>query len=389
MMRFKFILLTVFSFIAIGILAQSNASRPIFFLPPLPPKLMNDGSIEFHLRAPKAAQVMLIFDGAALTMLKDHHGVWNLKTAVLKPDIYTYNFLVDSLLILDPYNPLLKPAYQGLGESLIIVPGNPPNSWEIQENKHGLVSHHLYKSGIIGDQRDFYVYTPPGYDASRPQPYPVLYLFHGIGDDARAWTQAGYANIILDNLIAEGKVKPMIMVNTLGYGDAKSIVSAKGFDQFINSILQEVKPQVESQYHAAGDPAHNAIAGLSMGGAEAIYAGLNHPESFAWIGGFSSAFVMYGIGASAARAARKDSSQSAQGIYEQRFPNLDSTINGKVKLLWISCGSSDFLFNSNKDFIQWLNAKQVRIHQVETTGAHEWSVWRRNLEVFASLLFQD
>ena len=154
------------------------------------------------------------------------------------------------------------------------MPGN--NSWDVQPDvARGAVSHHFYKSAIIGDNRDYYVYTPAGYDATRKDPYPVLYLLHGLGDDAYAWMGFGDANVILDNLIAQGKAKPMIMVNTLGYG-VQGMLSGgaptMGGDQmianFANALLQEVMPQVEKQYHVSKDRNQRAIAGLSMGGAE-------------------------------------------------------------------------------------------------------------------------
>jgi enterochelin esterase-like enzyme len=379
-----------FSFLTIGqiILGQNNnASRPVYFLPPVPPEVKSDGHVSFHLRAPKAAAVTLIFDGKNMSMQKDSRGVWNLTTEVMAPDIYEYNFLVDSLRITDPNNPLMKPSWQGGGESLILVPGNPPEIWEVQDVPHGAVSRQLYKSSIIGDLRDYYVYTPPGYDPDRKEPYPVLYLLHGIGDDARAWTQAGYANIILDNLIGEGKAKPMIMVYVLGYGDPHTMVSATGFDKFESGLLTEVIPGVEKNFHAASGRDQRAIAGLSMGGAEALLAGLNHPDLFAWIGGFSSAFVMYGIGAKPSKSGGQTPGVD-DGIYAQNFPRLDSTINRQIKLLWISCGSSDFLLHSNKDFMQWLGSKNILYKPVETSGAHTWSVWRRNLAAFAPLLFR-
>jgi len=384
------IILSFLFFIAVGqpgIAQNNNTARPVFFLPPVPPEVKADGRISFHLRAPKAVSVTLQFDGKNISMQKDNRGVWNLTTDSMAPDIYEYNFLVDSLRITDPFNPLMKPSWQGGGESLVLVPGNPQLPWEAQDVPHGAVSRQLYQSSVIGDLRDYYVYTPPGYDPNRKEPYPVLYLLHGIGDDARAWTQAGFANIMLDNLIAEGKVKAMIMVNTLGYGDAHTMVSAKGFDKFISSLLTEVIPQVEKNFHAATNREQRAIAGLSMGGAEALLAGLNHPEKFNSIGGFSSAFVMYGIGT-------KPSSSGGQkpatdnSIYAQNFPKLDSTINNQVKLLWISCGSSDFLLHSNEDFMQWLGSKGIVYKPIKTLGAHTWSVWRRNFIAFAPLLFR-
>jgi len=366
--------------------AQNNPSRPSFFLPPVPPEVKADGKIIFHLRAPAASQVILILEGAAMPMQKDNHGVWNITTAVMEPDIYTYNFIVDSLTIVDPSNPLIKPGYSGGGQSLVLVPATIPLSWEIQDVPHGAVTRHVYKSSIIGDQRDYYVYTPPDYDPSKKEMYPVLYLLHGIGDDARAWTQAGYANIILDNLIAQGKAKPMIMVNTLGYGDANNIVAAGAFSKFTDALLREVIPEVEKKYRVSKDRSHRAIAGLSMGGAEAILGGLNHTDMFAWVGGFSSAFVMYGIGSHPSGNSGQPGSDG--GIYAQSFPALDSKVNDQLRLLWISCGESDFLLHSNKDFMQWLSEKNIRFKNVETPGAHTWMVWRRNLVAFAPLLFQ-
>jgi enterochelin esterase-like enzyme len=373
-------------FIANILFAQNNSPRPSFFLPPVPPEVQADGKIIFHLRAPAASQVILILEGSATPMQKDKRGVWNITTAVMEPDIYTYNFIVDSLTITDPSNPLIKPGYAGGGQSLVLVPGTPPNSWDIQDVPHGAVTRHLYKSSVIGDQRDFYVYTPPNYDPSKKDLYPVLYLLHGIGDDARAWTQAGYANIILDNLIAQGKAKPMIMVNTLGYGDANNVVAAGAFGKFTEALLNEVIPEVEKKYCVSKDRSQRAIAGLSMGGAEAILAGLNHADMFSWVGGFSSAFVMYGIGVRT--AGNNGQNGIVEGIYTQNFPAIDSKLNDQLKLLWISCGSSDFLLHSNKDFMQWLTEKNIQFRKVETPGAHTWTVWRRNLTEFAPLLFR-
>jgi enterochelin esterase family protein len=165
---------------------------------------------------------------------------------------------------------------------------------------HGTITHHFYRSALIGDDRDFYVYTPPGYDPSAKTLYPVLYLFHGLGDDASGWTTAGRANTILDNLIAQGKAKPMIMVNTLGYGvpnprEGLAAVMAepeKQFGNFSGAVLGEVLPIVEKTYKVAKDRNSRAVAGLSMGGAETFFVGLNNIDKFAYVAGFSSAFVM-------------------------------------------------------------------------------------------------
>ena len=152
---------------------------------------------------------------AHLAMQKDDQGVWSLTTGPLKADIYTYSFSVDGATFTDPGNQLFKTNYVGGGNSMFRVPGN--NSWDVSPDvSRGAVAHYFYKSAIIGDNRDYYVYTPAGYDPNRKEPYPVLYLLHGLGDDAYGWVGFGEANVILDNLIAQGKAKPMIMVNTLG-----------------------------------------------------------------------------------------------------------------------------------------------------------------------------
>ena len=316
-------------------------------------------------------------------MSKDKKGVWSVTTPKMEPDVYAYTFIADSLSLPDPSNPLMRSSFAGSGQSLLLVPGTPPQDWELQDVPHGAVTHHFFKSAIIGDQRDFYVYTPPGYDPGSSQTYPVLYLLHGMGDDARGWTQSGYANVIMDNLINQKKALPMIMVFTLGYGMPGAAMSTASFRRFDESLTGEIMPFIEQMYHTDKRSSGRAIAGLSMGGAQALLAGLNHPELFQWIGGFSSAFIMYGIAAGG--FAKVTSIDTA---YARSFPSLDASINDKIKLLWISCGRSDFLAGNNNDFMKWLDKNNVKFHKVETEGAHSWMVWRRNLIEFSSLLFR-
>ena len=182
-------------------------------------------------------------------------------------------------------------------DQLLRGPASLP--WEVTGVPRGAVHHHFYRSGVVGDNRDFYVYTPPGYDLKAKRPYPVLYLLHGYSDDASGWTAVGRAHVILDNLIAQGKAKPMLVVMPLGYG-APEIVSRNGprlrdpglrqrnFDKFRDALLAEVIPEVEKSYRVAKDRGSRAIAGLSMGGAESLYTGLNALDRFAWVGAFSS-----------------------------------------------------------------------------------------------------
>jgi enterochelin esterase family protein len=190
----------------------------------------------------------------------------------------------------------------------------------------------------------------------------------------------GRAHIILDNLIAQGKAKPMLIVMPLGYG-APEIVSRSGpplrdpvlrqrnFDKFREALWTEVIPQVEKAYRVSKDRNARAVAGLSMGGAESLLTGLNTVDRFAWIGAFSSGGL--------------DENFNAQ------FPALDAKANSQLRLLWVACGTDDRLIDLNRKLRDWLNAKGVRLNYVETPGAHTWMVWRRNLATFASLLFQN
>jgi enterochelin esterase-like enzyme len=313
-------------------------------------------------------------------MKLDDQGVWSLTTDPLAPDFYPYSFIVDGTMVPDPANPLTKSIYKiALGQSLVHVPGPGSLSWELNDVPHGTVTNHYYKSGIIGDERNYYVYTPPHYNQERKEPYPVLYLLHGFTDDASAWTTAGRANVILDNLISEGKAKPMMIVNTLGYG-APEIISGgfnmdapkmkKNNDNLIAALLQEVIPQVEKDYHASKDCSGRAIAGLSIGGTESLSVGLNHLDQFAWIGGFSSATVML------------------DPDFSKEFPSVDASANSRLRLLWIACGTEERLLGPNRRFEDWLASKGVKFTRIETSGAHTWMVWRRNLTAFAPLLFQ-
>ncbi|MEP6845564.1 MAG: alpha/beta hydrolase-fold protein [Panacibacter sp.] len=373
-----------------AVYAQTNySSGPSLFTLSLPPEVKPDSTILFRLRAPYAKEVLLLLDGKEQRMLKDAKGIWNLTARGLTPDVYGYNFIVDSFTVTDPSNPLLKQGYNSGAQSLVVVPATPPENWELQDVPHGAVTRHIYRSAIIGDQRDFYVYTPPGYNAKRKEAYPLLFLLHGIGGDARAWTQIGFENIILDNLIAQGKAKPMIVVNTLGYGIPKNMMGNGSFEKFKSALLKEVLPQIENAYNVSMETSERAIAGLSMGGAEAVYAGLNNADKFAWIGAFSSAFVMYrGAGRAGTPVINHQTGITDENIYQYNFPGLDKKINEKIKLLWISCGVSDFLMFSNKDFTKWLSKENINYTNVETPGGHTWMVWRRNLVEFVPLLFR-
>jgi enterochelin esterase family protein len=349
--------------------------------PPVPvvsPEVHPDGSVTFRFRAPNAEEVKLAREGAEpQAMQKDDQGLWSVTTTPLAPDYYGYSFVADGVCLVDPSNPLLKPNLLTT-ESQVHVPGPPSLPWELNDVPHGEVHHHFYKSEIAGDDRDYYVYTPPGYETSVKKKYPVLYLLHGYSDDASGWIAVGRANMILDNLIAQGKAKPMIVVMPLGYGTMEMIQQAwdawsheelrdANFKKFTQALLTEVMPQVETEYRIAKDRNARAIAGLSMGGSESLLTGLNHLDKFSWIGASSSGGI--------------------PEDFDNDFPSLDAKSNQQLHLLWIGCGTEDHLITINRGLRQWLQTQGVNHTDIETPGMHTWMVWRRNLAEFAQLLF--
>jgi enterochelin esterase family protein len=343
------------------------------------PQVATNGQVTFRLRAPNAQTVKLRCEGIGeATLQKDDKGLWTFTSRPLEPDIYTYSFDVDGLRTIDLSNPFQK--YNLLNcDSQVHVPGPASLPWELNDVPHGQVHRHFYHSKAADDDRDFYVYTPPGYNPRAWKHYPALYLLHGYSDDASAWVAAGRANVILDNLIAQGKAKPMIVVMPLGYGTMEILRAGwtrvrnqdlwqRNQDNFQEALLTEVIPQVEKAYRVQSKPASRAIAGLSMGGAESLYAGLNNPDKFAWVGAFSSAVW----GTNSAKA----------------FTGLNAGANQQFRLIWIGCGEQDGLLKGNQEFCGWLKSIGVNHTWVQTPGEHSFRVWRRYLAEFAPLLFQ-
>ena len=355
------------------------AQAPASPAPLVSPQVRADGSVTFRFRSPNAKEVKLAREGAdPLPTHKDEDGVWSITAAPLAPDYYGYSFVADGVRLIDPSNPLLKPNLLET-ENAVHVPGPASLPWELNDVPRGEIHHHFYRSAVAEDDRDYYVYTPPGYADSGKRQYPVLYLLHGFSDDASGWTSVGLANVILDNLIAQGQAKPMIVVMPLGYGTMEFVrlgwnawtrpeLRDANFHKFTQALLTEVMPRVESEYRITRDRSGRAIAGLSMGGSESLLTGLNNPDKFSWIGAFSSGGI--------------------PDDFEKDFPTLDAKANPQLHLLWIACGTEDNLITVNRNLRVWLKAKGVKETEIETPGMHTWMVWRRNLAEFTSLLFQ-
>lgn len=347
------------------------------------PEVHSDGRVTFRLLDPNAAKVTVSLEGLKdpITLTKDEQGVWSVTTDVLAPDLYGYSFNADGTHIVDPSNTEIKPNLMGIS-NVVHVPGAAPLPWEDTDIPHGLIHHHFYKSNVVGDNRDFYVYTPPGYDAAANTRYPVLYLLHGYSDEASGWTAVGKANLIIDSLIAQNKVKPMIVVMPLGYGAPEIVHPAPGvspfgdaelrernFGRFRTALIDEVIPAVDRAYKTNTGRDARAIAGLSMGGSESLLTGLNRPDKFSWVAGFSTGGL--------------------SDDFAVDFPQLNADANSQYHLIWIACGTEDRLITTNRNIVAFLKQKGVNVTAVETPGMHTWLVWRRNLIAFAPLLFQS
>ncbi len=379
------------------------------------PEVGADGSVTFRLRAPNAKEVAVSVGGNTLPMQKDEQGVWSAKSSAFTPGLYTYSFVLDGTTINDPNNRQVQTSFTGF-QSMFVVPG--ADVWLPSANvPRGTVARHRFRSAIANDERDFFVYTPAGYDVKRSRAYPVLYLLHGLGDDAERWMNGGAANVILDNLISQGKAVPMVVVTTLGYGTSAgpTAPSADIVTGYAKILLTEVMPQVQKSYHVSTNREERAIAGLSMGGAEALYTGLNNLDKFAWLGSFSGAFVMWpratpppaaaapapaptpapptaAPGAAAAaggRGGRGGGAALTAADFETNFPGLDARANARIKYMFIGCGTADSLVGVNRQFKTWLTTKKVQFTEEEAPEVgHVWPLWRQNLADFVQKAFK-
>lgn len=421
---------------ATGVMAQQRSpqtpSRPAAQAPPAAamlgmmgpksPEIGPDGGVTFRLRAPDASSAGVSgnwqpgFMAPPLPMTKGGDGIWQLTVNGLKPELWTYSFVVDGVRTLDPGNVnVMRDGARFM--NFLTVPGTGSELYAVNNVPHGTVQQIWYPSPSLGvSARRMYVYTPAGYE-NGTQRYPVFYLLHGGGGDEDAWDNLGRANEIFDNLIEAGKAKPMIVVMTNGNWDqtaapgvteqaessfaAFSHPDSAAFNKLIDdmlsfsdSLVKDVIPFVDKTYRTIPDRDHRAIAGLSMGGGQTIWAGFRHLDQFSYIASFSGGLFLF------PRAVKIVPTPPGAPMIPGRgmelnasalptdFPDLNASANQQLHLLYFSCGQNDGLLSSNQEFMDWLTSLGIRYDKMILPGyAHEWPFWRISLADLAPRLF--
>ena len=369
------------------------------------PDVHADNSVTFNLIAPEAQKVQITGDflppkkveyggntyempGVA-DLVKNDKGVWTLTTEPLQPELYTYNMLVDGVKIIDPLNVYNIRDINNLFSVLLIGGNQRADLYKVNKVAHGTVSKIWYESPTAGLTRRLTVYTPAGYETSGKE-YPVLYLLHGIGGDENAWSELGRAAQIMDNLIAQGKAEPMLVVMTNGNisqeacpGETSegfrvpTMMLPKTMEGSFETAFPDVVKFIEKTYRVKKDKAHRAIAGLSMGGCHSLFISINYPDLFDYVGLFSAAVDR-----------QQNNQEGYPNIYADRNQKIDRLFSKHPKLFWIGIGKTDFLIQSNNDLRAYLDSKNHKYTYLETEGGHIWRNWRIYLSEFTPLLFK-
>jgi enterochelin esterase-like enzyme len=366
------------------------------------PRIYPNRSITFTLKAPDAGSV-LVAGGDGLgkgpfPMTQGAEGIWSLTTPPAVPGFHYYWFILNGVSVNDP----ASETYFGYGKetSGIEVPDANADFYAITKVPHGEVRAKWYLSKTTGEWRRAFVYTPPGYDEHPETRYPVLILQHGAGENETGWTRQGKAQFILDNLIAAGKARPMIVVMDRGYATRAGTPVATGgpgtpmqnfqlaFGVFEDVIIHDLIPTIDGSYRTIPDREHRAMAGLSMGGMQTLFITLHHPDKFAYIGSFSGPIIYRASGdrQSEASTPRFDTKTAYEGAFSDPL-----TFNKRMRLLWLGVGTEEpEQFRTGiGGAAEALRAAGVRLVYFESNGtAHEWQTWRRDLNDFAPRLFR-
>lgn len=392
-----------------------SAQAPRQGLPPITsPEVLPDGRVTFRLLAPDATSVSVTGDwpgginSTTTPMAKDDAGIWSVTVGPLKPEFWIYTFSVNGVTTLDPRNVNTRRNTTKI-ENTLLVPGPESADYMVNAVPHGTVSLQWYPSPTANATRRAYVYTPAGYEKGTGR-YPVLYLLHGGSGDEDAWSSCGRATQILDNLIAQGRARPMIVVmpngNTTRIASPDLVPAPPAlpanqdpgrFRRFPESLVKDLVPFIDTTYRTLADREHRAIAGLSVGGAQTMYAAFNNLDLFAWVAAFSGGYpVMPGAAIdvppppNAASLKGPDITKSLDPVkFAALMPQLDSSANDRLRLLYISIGTADTLQETHKVVKQVLKDKGLKYTLLEFPGyIHEWPVWRVTLKDVLPRLFQ-
>ena len=379
------------------------------------PEVDPDNKVTFRIFAPKADSVSVRGDfGDEAQMVKDDQGIWSVTLGPIEPEMYSYTFNVDGLSILDPSNSLNTNSSMR-NQSILIVPGEVSELYMVKDVPHGTVAKVWYDSPVLNMKRRMVVYTPPGYETSGDK-YPVIYVLHGGGGDEENWLHMARIPQVFDNLIAEGKARPMIVVMPNGNPDqaaAPGAVPAKvspqgentgapafqgfpkapgpggtagplpGYREEALSVMAEeyvksIGAFIDKNYRVLQGPQYRAITGLSMGGGHAFYTGIKYIDYYGWVGEFSSSI----FGGLNSTGVNYDLDTAISGAFKD-----PAGINGKLSLLYLSCGRDDQRVTATKEMGEELRRRGIEVVYTDWPGSHEWKVWRRALIDMVMKLF--
>lgn len=371
-----------------GVVAQDAKPRPAF-APPTPPvtspEVGGDREVTFRLRTASGNAVRLESSDFQAPergiMKKGDLAVWSLTVGPLPPGAYRYHFTVDGLRVLDPVNPHASESNSN-SWSLVVVPGS--EALDTREVLHGAVSQVTYYSTTLKRHRRMHVYTPPGYGVSTEK-YPVFYLLHGATDSDASWSTVGRAGFILDNLLANGRAVPMIVVMPNGHTgpfrfDGRNSLD-KQVSEFVTEFTKDIRPYIEQHYRVRPGRAHRAIAGLSMGGAQTLEIAMNQLADYSSIGVFSS-----GVFSINPRGPIPPGPS-----WEEKYRSSldDPRLKQGLERIWFAIGKEDFLLGTSRGTVKMLRGHGFKVAEKETTGGHTWLNWRDYLGEFTSLLFHE
>ena len=356
------------SFTVLGVPAATNVRSAKY------PQILPDNRVIFRVKAPDAQKVQIDL-GKKYDMKKDAEGFWLVTTDTISEGIHYYSMLIDGVAVADP----ASETFYGMGRmaSGIEIPSRNGEFYALKPVPHGEVRMKRYYSTVFNTWRRFYIYTPAEYDSNPSEKYPVLYLLHGGGEDERGWSTQGKTDLILDNLIAEKKATPMLVVmmdgNTGGGGIAS--FGERSLQMFENELKRVVVPFVEENYRAKTDANSRALAGLSMGGLQTLHAGVRNHEMFAYLGVFSSGWFA--------------NNTTLSGPQYKFMRENSSEINKNIKQYWVAMGGKeDIAYENCKVMLSKFDEMNIRYTYSEYPGGHTWPVWRNNLYMFAPLLFK-